>query len=204
MKRSEEPKDIQKLTEEIRKLGVPYSSEEPEPLFWANQRVRIMDRISGTQKPASITDQVIGWVSGHVMGTSIAGAALAILIAAAIVFNPLGNGSRQIAMAPQTSSSASVVKPASPQVPEKPPVEKETIEESIAQVQGHAQQTKAGADHQLAMRHHNAKPSVEMAALTDEVSAPVLSSSDVEHPVSLEDLSQPELEDVLHSIQSSE
>ncbi len=184
MNRSEEPRDIRKLTDEIRKLGLPYSSSEPEPLFWANQRVRIMDRI-GERESLSFVEQIREWIASHVLGTSIAGAALAGLVAIAVMLAPDD----------QQKPVAVVSKPA-PSVATPP--EHVTVQQSIAQVTNDMQKAES-KPHAIVTHREKA---VEYAVLGDEITAPTLGSSDVEHPVNLEDLSESDLQGVLNSIQS--
>ncbi len=50
-----EPKterDLRELEAELRSFGTPYQSPEPDERYWANFRVRVMDRIDAKQIPA--------------------------------------------------------------------------------------------------------------------------------------------------------
>ncbi len=109
--------NIEKLEEEIRKLAIPYVSEEPDPLYWANFRVRVMDSVSHKEAKAGLLDSIQQFLAGHVWGSSIAISAAALLVAGVMIFNPFGGDaplkqsvSPPVAVAPP-SAPAQVAKP---------------------------------------------------------------------------------------------
>jgi hypothetical protein len=63
--------DIQKLDDEIRKLGTPFASESPEPLYWANFRVRVMERIAEKEVRANWPARIGQFIAEHLLGAGI-------------------------------------------------------------------------------------------------------------------------------------
>ena len=112
--------DIQKLEDEIRKLAIPYVSEEPGPLYWANFRVRVMDQVAQKEEKMGLLAQIQQFLEGHIWGSSIAISAVALLVAGVLLFQPFagdtplkhGVSSAPMAVAPTAPSPlAEVAKP---------------------------------------------------------------------------------------------
>src|SRR5437868_3645622 len=94
MRDHDEHIEMEKLAGEIRKLGTPYVSPEPDDRYWAGLRVGIMERIAEKEERgvAGWLDRAREFVLAHVLGTSLAGAALAVAIAM-VIANPFGQPS---------------------------------------------------------------------------------------------------------------
>ncbi len=178
--------DIRKLEAELRKLDAPYVSSEPEPLYWANFRVRLMDRIESEHKPA-FSLRVKEFIASHIMASSIAASAACLIVAAVFYFQPAPSEIAAVqpdaaAVQPLASVPESV-KPASPVV--QPGVKTAHVSESLADAN---------------VKKHRLNKMAE--PIDPDMAANVPIATDDEHPVSLEELSQPELEAVLNDIQN--
>src|ERR1017187_3308776 len=99
----EDSNETQKLTDSIRKLGTPYVSNEPESVYWANFRFRGMDRTAEGDKKTVLAwpNSIREFVVGHVLGTSISFATLAILVTLAVIVKPFSGHQSQ---APQLAA----------------------------------------------------------------------------------------------------
>jgi hypothetical protein len=190
----------EKLTDAIRKLGTPYVSNEPDSVYWANFRVRVMDQIAEgeSRKLSSWPDRIREFIAGHVLGTSVSVATLAVLIAIAVIVKPFSGQEPQIAA---TSKPAISVQSALPQLAQ--------VTEPTAPANA---STPKAADipvtHSIA-KNNEAKPAEDLASLDvpENVSAVDLSeigATDADHPASLDELSQPELESLLKSMETAE
>lgn len=178
-KLDENSKDIQKLEEEIRKLGMPYSGTEPEPLYWANFRVRVMDRIQQRQKPWPA--RVMEFFAEHVLATSISAAVACLIVAAYLAFQPVNNTPQLAVTNPPTVTPQLAAPDLQTMQPPPSPV-KEPI-----------------PVHRRAEKTYLAKKSDK----TDDLAvAEPLAASSSDQAVSLESLSQSELESVLAGIES--
>lgn len=177
--------DIQKLEDEIRKLGMPYASKEPEPLYWANFRVRVMDRIAEKEAKANWTARIGQFIAEHVLGAGIAASAACLLVAAVLWMQPSGE-------APQI---AAVQQPPAMPAP-------------IAQNQPFPAVTAPATAHRLhpSDRHYGSHDMAKLAKhqLENLASVAVPLGADDETPVGLQSLSQPELEAVLQGLQTNE
>jgi len=198
----EDMNETKKLTDAIRKLGTPYVSNEPDSVYWANFRVRVMDQIAEgeSKKLSSLPDRIREFIAGHVLGTSVSAATLAILVTIAVIVKPFGGQSPEMATTTQHPVATAQTAPSQIAQVTEPPT-----------VQSNASATKSTelpSTHSIA-KQTEAKPDDDLAALDEPDNASVtdlqvLGASDVDHPASLDELSQPELESLLKSMQSTE
>src|SRR5947209_16204560 len=79
--------ELQKLEEEIRAMGVPFSADEPDDRYFANFRVRLMERIEAKQKK-SIAASVWSWIAGSPLRSLSIGAGLAGVVIAVLLIRP--------------------------------------------------------------------------------------------------------------------
>ena len=174
------------LQEEIRKQGVPYSSEEPDPLYWANFRVRVMEQIEGKQasKSAAVWSKAKEWLAEHVVGASIATSAAAFVVAMFVMMHPFDvrrEASNEVAVKqPTVAPQPTVVSPAQ--------------QNSIAVVK---KEVRSGQPDKMyaAKKHSVAENYADAEALTN---------TETDDAVSLEELSPSDLQGVLQNIQAGE
>ncbi len=176
--------DIQKLEGEIRKLGIPYASEEPEPLYWANFRVRVMERIAERERKANWLARLGQFIAEHFLGASIAVSAACLLVAAILWLQPSGGEAPQMAAVQQPPATAPIV-----QHPLQP----------VAEPANATNVTNATHKTQVSYARVSKRQTTDDLA---SVEAPL--GNDDESPVSLQSLSQSELEAVLQNLQSNE
>jgi hypothetical protein len=178
--------NIEKLEDEIRKLAIPYISEEPDPLYWANFRVRVMDQVSPKEAKAGLLDSIQQFIAGHVWGSSIAVSAAALLVVGVMIFSPFGGDAPQkmAVSAPvavvQSAPMVQAVKPDLALVREKP-----------AERMAHPTQESYAGNH-------------EKVSQTDLASVEPLLTSDDDHPVSLDELSTSQLKAIVHDLENNE
>jgi hypothetical protein len=174
--------NIQKLEDEIRKLAIPYVSEEPGPLYWANFRVRVMERVAQNERKTAWLERIPQFLAGHVWGSGIAISAAALLVAGIMIFQPFGGN----APLKNTISSqpVAVVAPA--------------VSTPMAQVAEKSDQQNISQPTHGSHESYVSKTS-DLASVAEP-----LPSSDDDHPVSLEELSTPELQAVLHGLENNE
>lgn len=79
-----EEEEIRGLLDQIRQQGTPYS-EEPDPLYWANFRVRVMERVAEPER-LSIFAKVKSWLWESGLRTSLVGGGLAVLLLGGVYF----------------------------------------------------------------------------------------------------------------------
>jgi hypothetical protein len=190
-KHNEHIANIEKLEDEIRKLAIPYVSEEPDPLYWANFRVRVMDSVSPKESKVGLLDSIQQWIAGHVWSGSIAVSAAALLVAGVMIFSPFGGDAPQkmAVSAPVAVAPAPMVQAAKPDlalVQEKP----------VAHV--------THPSHESYAENHERTSQADLAPQTDLASVEPLLSSDDDHPVSLDELSTTQLEAIVQDLENNE
>ena len=194
---NEHNEHFEKLTEEIRSLGTPYQSAEPDERYWANFRVRVMDSIEVREHRgfAGFLDRVREFVSEHVLGTSLAGAAAAVVVGLTMVLNPFSQSADVPSKAPQFASRQNVA-PVAPA----PEVKSEVI--TKPQVAASAKDSTPSEKPVVADIKPTTREDLAYAEETpSEVAVePVTIHGDADGPVSLNELSTPELETVLESV----
>jgi hypothetical protein len=78
-----EEEEIRGLLDSIKQQGMPYS-EEPDPLYWANFRVRVMERVQPERR--SIFAIAKGWLWESGLRTGLVGGGLAVLLLGGVYF----------------------------------------------------------------------------------------------------------------------
>jgi hypothetical protein len=175
--------DIQKLEDDIRKLGTPYASKAPEPLYWANFRVRVMERVAQKEARASWPARIGQFIEGHVLGAAIAASAACVLVAGILWLQPSGEAPQIAAVQKQPAATL-----APPTMAVRPPFQ------AVAGTPDGTHLT-----HETHQTHAAAQPTEDLASAEEPLAA-----TDDETPVGLQSLSQPELEAVLHGLQTKE
>ncbi len=186
-KQNEHIAKIEKLEDEIRKLAIPYVSEEPDPLYWANFRVRVMERVRPNEAKAGLLDRMQQFVAGHVWSSGIAISATALLVAGVMIFQPFADAPQKIAV-----SAPATVAPSAPA-----PVA-QAAKPDLAVVQ------EKPTAHVTHPSHESYAANNANTSATDLASVEPMLPSDDEHPVSLEDLSKPQLEAIVQDLENNE
>jgi hypothetical protein len=180
--------NIEKLEDEIRKLAIPYVSEELGPLYWANFRVRVMDQIARKEEKAGLLTRMQQWIAGHIWGSSIAISAAALLVAGVMVLQPFGGGDAPLKMA--------VSAPAAPQVT---PVPKAQVAKpDLAMVQEQPVSRGTHRSHESYTGNRRVTPAADLAMVGEPVSEPAANM------INLDDLSKSQLEAIVQDLESDE
>ena len=79
--------ELKAIEDEIRALGIPYSKNEPDERYFANFRVRLMERIDTKEEKQSIFAAVWSWLTTSPLRTLSLGTGLAAVIVAALLMN---------------------------------------------------------------------------------------------------------------------
>ncbi len=183
----ENSEEVQRLEAEIRSLGAPYSSSEPEPLYWSNFRVRVMKQVEGRQKRAAWPTRIVEFLAEHILWAGFSAAAGCLLVAAILAFQTTGVEAPPLAALPPSVSSAPT------------PISQTARPAAIPLAQAAIHPTD-GSDrmHFAQARRHSNKQST-----TDFAVAEPLAASPTDEAISLQSLSQPELQAVLTGLQSN-
>ncbi len=193
-KRDENGEDIQKLEDEIRKLGVPYADDEPEPLYWANFRVRVMERVAQKEQKVAWPARVVEYIAEHILGASIVVSAACLLIAAILWMQPSGSEVPQLALVrPPASAPAPIA--------QRPLAVNQPVVNQPATLQGTHRSNRSYKLHDMAKAAKSkAQSADDLASIATPIAVPV--ASDEGEPVSLQSLSQPQLEAVLQNLET--
>lgn len=200
-------KDEQELLgtlELIKRQGNPYSTPEPDPVYWANFRVRLNERIAA-EPEQGILAKLRAWVLESGLRTGLIGGALAATVLGVTYFGTdktstetptVAQNERVVGTTEVTPDNGMATTN-----PEIPNTQVPTISEQIAtrtpeQVAGEA--AAPGAEKTL----ENEAPTVELAETDVTIQEKVLLASNESAPVSLTDLSESELEDLLTVVES--
>jgi hypothetical protein len=176
--------EMERLTDEIRRLGAPFANPEPDARYWTNFRVRVMDQISEREqrKSARWTTVAVGWVQEHILVASLSTAAVLFAVSLTLMLEPF-TPSEPVAVAPRVALQAP---------PEaSPPV----VAENRTNPSDQSDQTDSP------VQQPKASPIPEQPSMAS-LDLPAENPSDAIAPVSLDDLTAPELESVLNSLQT--
>lgn len=80
-----EEEEIRGLLDSIKQQGMPYS-EEPDPLYWANFRVRVMERVAEPER-IGIFAKAKSWLWESGLRTGLVGGGLAVLLLGGVYFS---------------------------------------------------------------------------------------------------------------------
>ncbi|MDP4199529.1 MAG: hypothetical protein Q8922_03150 [Bacteroidota bacterium] len=178
--------EMERLAEEIRSQGMPYEHSQPDERYWANFRVRVMQRITENEerKAARWTTIALDWIQDHILTASLSTAAVLFTISLVLMLQPFGTSesSRPKIVSPELAVQSPAIPPPAEAAPDVI-----TNESQEAHAPHHPRMTR--------------KQPQEMASL-DVTAENQIDAADAIAPVSLEELSDPELESVLQSLQS--
>jgi hypothetical protein len=195
-----EEEDIRGLIDQIRQQGTPYS-EEPDPLYWANFRVRVMDRVAEPERIGFFA-KAKSWLWESGLRTSLAGGGLAVLLLGGIYFGTQQDETGQsqtgqVAQNQQKSDGDPTVNPVDSAVPNSP-----IVPDAITP---DAQQPELAQDQPVTpdVTPSNEQPKTVDQLTEAEVAAPVLAAnSELSGPAtSLDDMTEQELTALLSSIE---
>ncbi len=167
-------------------LAIPYVSEEPDPLYWANFRIRVMEQISQTDAKLGLLAQIQQFLTGHLWGSSIAISAAALLVAGVMIFQPF---SGDVAMKQAASAPAAVVQERTALAQAATP--------DLAAIQAKPKQelmTTPRSHESLASNSENVSSNADLAVVEEPS----------EQVVSLDELSKPQLEAIVQDLENNE
>jgi hypothetical protein len=202
---ADDTNETEKLTDAIRKLGTPYVSDEPDSVYWANFRVRVMDRIAEGESKTALAwpERIREFIASHVLGTSVSVATLALFITLAALLNPIGGNQSQTqqiaAVTPKSAAAREFAPEQQAQVKEPasaPAVKSEPVASNILHGHSIARNGQPEKTEDLASLNSTENESV--------AGVQVLTATDADNPVSLDELSDAQLEGLLKSMDDSE
>lgn len=120
MKQFEEfnEEELRQMEEQLRSFGTPYSADEPDERYFANFRVRLMDRIDANSAPAkqSVIAQIISWFGVSPMRGLAMGMAVVIIALGSIWMLRAPQAPRLAVTAPDVASPNNSTLPTQPVV----------------------------------------------------------------------------------------
>src|SRR5438128_11001651 len=81
-------KELKSLEDEIRAMGIPYSSGEPDDRYFVNFRVRLLERIDAKEQKKSILQAIWAWLTVSPLRSLSLATGLAGVIIAALLIRP--------------------------------------------------------------------------------------------------------------------
>lgn len=194
-KHNDEDEDIHGLLDSIKQQGTPYS-EEPDPLYWANFRVRVMDRVE--TKQVGFFAKVRTWLMESTMRTSLVGGTLAVLLLGGVYFGTQGDDPPTVATNDPSVSVGS--QPATDVVPS------DTTVKTPITATPDSRGTVADPAPEMAQATPNEATPVQAdrdSAIVNDIAAaaPLLLAENSGPAASLEDMTEAELESLLASIE---
>ena len=186
---SSNERELRDLENEIRKFGTPYAEPKPDAAYWASFRTRVMESVE--PKPSGIA-RLAEWLQGHLLVSSLVGVGVAAAIMLGVFGLPQSDPTH--GTAPQ-QPIASLQQPAITSHAEPAPTEPQRAIRTTPRVTKHATPgtlTPANPEEDLA----SAAPMVE------SVAQPLLVSPESDYPVSLNELSESELQSVYEGLMS--
>lgn len=185
-----EEEDIRGLLDQIKQQGMPYS-EEPDPLYWANFRVRVMERVQPEQIGFFAKAKSWLWESG--LRTGLVGGGLAAVLLGGLYFGTQQDDqSAQIAQTTKVENQQQVrtvdsitgAKEQTPVVPEviAPNARQPEIAQDVPQVTPE-------------------EPKTIETMTESEIAAPLLAAEIPGPATSLDDMTEQELQALLASVE---
>lgn len=185
-------KELQRLEEEIRAMGIPFSSPEPDERYFANFRVRLSERIEAAEARKGSLARIWSWVSKSPVRSLSLGAGLAAIVLAVVFIRP----TTEIQVAVKNPVSAPPAIESIPEqkseseiaaIPEKrlSPVHKNTKPHLVASVKP---------------KHNKMEEAINKAGDFAAIDPRLSGGSD--EPVNLESFSAEELQSVLEGIET--
>jgi hypothetical protein len=196
-------KELAKLEEEIRAMGISYSTNEPDERYFANFRVRLMERIDANEQSKNIFASIWSWLSSSPLRSLSLGAGLAGVIIAALLIRP--NTEQQIAKiepTPQKVETPLVIPPQEiPQLSTAAPKIENKPYQSHRTSMSYKTHNIAGKNFAMQSKLNTIIKSAENPEDL-AITKAVVSGGDSNEPVDLESLSADELQDVLSALES--
>ena len=180
-------KQLKVLEDEIRRVGIPYSENEPNERYFANFRVHLMERIDAKEQKQNIFATLWAWLSSSPLRSLSFGATLAVVIVAVFLMRPVSEP--QVAIVQPVLSkieNPSIVTP------------KEIPHGVAATVKPRNVESKAVKITNVAAKEkrNTVLDAADKAAEFASMDA-TLSSGESDDPVNMESLSESELESVI-------
>ncbi len=182
--------ELQKLEEEIRAMGIPYSSNEPDDRYFANFRVRLFERIDAKEKKSIFTNIWL-WISSSPLRSISLSAGLAGVIISVLLLSP-------------TSKQEVVQVEPAPKKLEQPVVVPQENKHEIASIpETHKTYSSAKTHKSLAQAKPKTNKLQDAANKAGDFAAMDFRlSGDADEPVNLEGLSTGELRAALEAVES--
>ncbi len=190
-------RDLREMEDRIRSLGVPYSSDEPDERYWANFRVRLLDRIEAREvAPRSVFSAIADWFGVSSFRSIAIGSAVAIVAAASVMMMRTASVPNVAPVATTTTTpQASVAAPHAPEADAPAAVAEQTTSVAPTTDDNTDQAVTADATNSTASDIDTNDASIEGPEYD-----PMLSPDRVEEPVDYSSLSEEELQSVLDGI----
>jgi hypothetical protein len=202
---------LEPILNEIRSIGTPYS-DEPDPRYWSNFRVRVMERVEAEElKHQPIGKRLWQWITERPLRSGLIGFSAAALVLVGVLTNPFSSEKHDVAVVqppvPVQHQDTTIPKQApalhiAPAV--KAPVDVQVAKDMAA--------TNKAVRKMLNSKEYanNLKDAVTRSEETKLADAgqqservSTVTAADSELPVSLSDLSESLLESLLHSLETT-
>lgn len=209
---TQEEKDDERLLpilREISKAGTPYG-EEPDPRYWSNFRVRVMERVEAAEiRRQPLASRLWQWITERPLRAGAVGFSMAALVLAGVLTNPFATSQKDVAIvqpARQMHHDTVVTTPAAKPLalPEhvitKPSIDV-ADQQQIASTNRAVTKMLHSKEYAAHLQHAADASKPSMAEADQSVSTVTASASDL--PVSLNELTESQLESVLHSLEQN-
>ena len=180
-------KQLKVLEDEIRRVGIPYSENEPDERYFTNFRVHLMERIDAKEQKQSIFATMWSWLASSPMRSLSLGATLAGVVVAVLLMRQVSEPQVAAVLIVQPKiENPSTITP------------KEIPQDVAATVKLHKVEVKTVKNTNLANqgKRNTVLDAAEKAGDFASMDA-TLSGSESDDPVNLESLSESELESVI-------
>jgi hypothetical protein len=196
--------EIRQLEQQLRSYGDPYASPEPDERYFANFRVRVMERISERPESVGFMQRVSEFLFGSSLRMAVTGGSL---IAGALVYFSLQSSpeSPQVVQEVQQPNEIVVPSPQSiePNTVTAPAPEKQVARPSTTTIARKEQQSEPVIPAAPQNKVSETTPSGNIADASAQFEQiDELSMSDESEPVSYDRLSMDELEAVLKTLET--
>ncbi len=201
---------LKPILNEIRKAGAPYS-DEPDPRYWANFRVRVMERVEQAEAAhRPVGQRIWEWITERPLRSGLIGFSTAALVIVSVLMNPFTNGKRDVAVLQQPpivlhhDSASSGTVPVTPIAPSHVSPSDVQVQKDMAATNKAVKKMLRSHEYTQHLRHSvESSEQTKMAELEPAESVSTVTTADSDLPVSLNDLSESQLESVLHSLEST-
>jgi len=179
-------KQLKVLEDEIRRVGIPYSENEPDERYFANFRVHLMERIDAKEQKQNIFTALWAWLASSPMRSLSLGATLAGVVVAVLLMRQVSEPQVAVQIAQPKIENPSTITP------------KEISQDVAATIKLHKVEVRTVKNTNLANQEkgNTVLDAAEKAADFASMDA-TLSSGESDDPVNMESLSESELESVI-------